>query len=97
MVAEVKMPALSPTMEEGKIVSWNKKEGDKIEVGDVLLEVETDKAVMEVEAQNKGVLGKILIDKDNIVAVYDTGSDLSIRILAPLGSEKGDTHKVFIP
>ena len=72
MVAEVKMPALSPTMEEGKIVSWNKKEGDKIDVGDVLLEVETDKAVMEVEAQNKGVLGKILIDKDNIVAVNKT-------------------------
>ena len=41
MVAEVKMPALSPTMEEGKIVSWNKKEGDKVDVGDVLLEVET--------------------------------------------------------
>ena len=72
MVAEVKMPALSPTMEEGKIVSWNKKEGDKIDVGDVLLEVETDKAVMEVEAQNKGVLGKILVATDNVVAVNKT-------------------------
>lgn len=72
MVAEVKMPALSPTMEEGKIVSWNKKEGDKIDVGDVLLEVETDKAVMEVEAQNKGVLGKILVATDNVVTVNKT-------------------------
>ena len=60
MVAEVKMPALSPTMTEGKIVSWNKNVGDKVETGDVILEIETDKAVMEVEAQSKGILGKIL-------------------------------------
>ena len=63
MVAEVKMPALSPTMEEGKIVSWQKKAGDKIEQGDVLLEVETDKAVMEVENQIKGTFGKIVSSK----------------------------------
>ena len=48
MVAEVQMPALSPTMTEGKIVSWNKKEGDAVAVGDVVLEVGTDKAIMEV-------------------------------------------------
>ena len=45
MVAEVQMPALSPTMTEGKIVSWNKKEGETIATGDVILEVETDKAI----------------------------------------------------
>ena len=72
MVSEVKMPALSPTMEEGKIVVWNKKEGDKIDVGDVLLEVETDKAIMEVEAQDKGVLGKIINQVDEIVKVNKT-------------------------
>ena len=72
MVAEVKMPALSPTMEEGKIVSWNKKEGDKVSLGDVLLEVETDKAVMEVEAQDSGVIGKILYKIDDVVKVNKT-------------------------
>ena len=66
------MPALSPTMEEGKIVSWNKKEGDKVALGDVLLEVETDKAVMEVEAQDAGVVGKILYKVDDIVKVNKT-------------------------
>ena len=69
MVAEVKMPALSPTMEEGKIISWNKKEGDKVEVGEVIFEVETDKAVMEVESQDKGVVGKIIYKEDEIVKV----------------------------
>lgn len=69
MVAEVQMPALSPTMTEGKIVSWSKKEGDAVAVGDVILEVETDKAVMEVESQNKGILGKILYNENEIVAV----------------------------
>ena len=69
MVAEVQMPALSPTMTEGKIVSWNKKEGETIATGDVILEVETDKAIMEVEAQTKGVLGKILCNADEVVSV----------------------------
>ena len=69
MVAEVKMPALSPTMEEGKIISWSKKEGDKVEVGEVIFEVETDKAVMEVESQDKGVVGKIIYKEDEIVKV----------------------------
>ena len=72
MVAEVQMPALSPTMTEGKIVSWNKNVGDKIEAGDVILEIETDKAVMEVEAQSKGVLGKILFELNQDVRVGDT-------------------------
>ena len=69
MVAEVRMPALSPTMEEGKIISWSKKEGDKVEVGEVIFEVETDKAVMEVESQDKGVVGKIFYKEDEVVKV----------------------------
>jgi pyruvate dehydrogenase E1 component beta subunit len=55
------MPALSPTMEQGKLTKWLKKEGDKIRSGDVLAEIETDKATMEVEAVDEGVLSQILI------------------------------------
>jgi len=55
------MPALSPTMTEGKIAKWMKSEGDKVESGDVLCEIETDKATMEVEAVDEGTLGKILV------------------------------------
>jgi pyruvate/2-oxoglutarate dehydrogenase complex dihydrolipoamide acyltransferase (E2) component len=55
------MPALSPTMTEGNIASWKVKEGDEFVAGDVLLEVETDKAQMDVEAQDDGVMAKILV------------------------------------
>ena len=55
------MPALSPTMEEGKLAKWLKKEGDKVKSGDVIAEIETDKATMEVEAVDEGTLGKILV------------------------------------
>eukprot|EP01132_Coremiostelium_polycephalum_P006997 gene6997-8648_t len=62
------MPALSPTMEEGKLSKWLKKEGDKVTSGDVLAEIETDKATMEVEAVDEGTIGKILIAEgtDNV-------------------------------
>src|SRR5579883_2591167 len=61
MPAKVLMPALSPTMTEGKIARWLKKEGEDVKSGDVLAEIETDKATMEVEAVDEGKLGKILI------------------------------------
>ena len=61
MPIEVLMPALSPTMEVGTIAKWLKNEGDKIKIGDVLAEIETDKATMELESIEEGVLGKILI------------------------------------
>lgn len=61
MPIEILMPALSPTMKEGNLAKWNKKEGDKIKAGDVIAEIETDKATMEVEAVDEGILGKILI------------------------------------
>ncbi len=61
MPVEVLMPALSPTMTEGKITRWLKKEGDSVKSGDVLAEIETDKATMEVEAVDEGTLGKILV------------------------------------
>src|SRR5579862_4565016 len=61
MTIKVLMPALSPTMTEGKIARWLKKEGDTVKAGQVLAEIETDKATMEVEAVDEGKLGKILI------------------------------------
>lgn len=61
MAVEILMPALSPTMEEGKLAKWLKKEGDTVTAGDVIAEIETDKATMEVEAVDEGVLGKILV------------------------------------
>ncbi|PZP54795.1 MAG: pyruvate dehydrogenase complex E1 component subunit beta [Micavibrio aeruginosavorus] len=61
MSVQVLMPALSPTMTEGNLARWIKKEGDKVKAGDVIAEIETDKATMEVEAVDEGILGKILI------------------------------------
>ena len=61
MATNILMPALSPTMTEGTLARWLKKEGDTIKAGDVIAEIETDKATMEVEAVDEGVLGKILI------------------------------------
>src|SRR5207244_10019165 len=61
MATKVVMEALSPTMEEGRLVKWNKNEGDQIKTGDVLAEVETDKAVMELVARGDGILRKRLI------------------------------------
>ena len=61
MATNILMPALSPTMTEGTLARWLKKEGDVIKAGDVLVEIETDKATMEVEAVDEGVLGKILV------------------------------------
>ena len=62
MPVEVVMPALSPTMEQGKIASWTVKEGDKVEAGDVLAEIETDKALVELEAAADGEVGKLVME-----------------------------------
>ncbi len=61
MPIEVLMPALSPTMEKGNLAKWLKKEGDSIKSGDIIAEIETDKATMEVEATDEGTMGKILV------------------------------------
>jgi len=61
MATNILMPALSPTMTEGTLARWLKKEGDSIKAGDVIAEIETDKATMEVEAVDEGILGKILV------------------------------------
>ena len=70
MPIEVLMPALSPTMEKGNIAKWLKKVGDSVKSGDIIAEIETDKATMEVEAADEGTLGKILVPEGtNNVAV----------------------------
>jgi len=61
MPIEILMPALSPTMTEGNLAKWHKKEGETVKSGDVLAEIETDKATMEVEAIDEGTLGKIVV------------------------------------
>src|SRR5687768_2854515 len=61
MAIELKMPALSPTMEEGTLAKWLVKEGDEVKSGDILAEIETDKATMEFEAVDEGTISKILV------------------------------------
>jgi pyruvate dehydrogenase E1 component beta subunit len=85
MPVDVLMPALSPTMEQGKLAKWLKNEGDKVKSGDVIAEIETDKATMEVEAVDEGILAKILIagGTDNvavntrIAVIAQDGEDVS--------------------
>nr|MEC9421895.1 biotin/lipoyl-containing protein [Pseudomonadota bacterium] len=61
MPINITMPALSPTMEEGNLAKWLVKEGDQVSAGDVIAEIETDKATMEVEAVDEGTVGKIVV------------------------------------
>src|SRR6266851_8797537 len=61
MPTNILMPALSPTMTEGRLAKWLKQEGDEVKAGDVLAEIETDKATMEVEAVDEGRMGKIVV------------------------------------
>ncbi|MFN8091448.1 MAG: pyruvate dehydrogenase complex dihydrolipoamide acetyltransferase [Vicinamibacteria bacterium] len=84
MITKVVLAKLSPTMEEGTIVKWNKKEGDAIKVGDVLAEIETDKANMEMEALGAGVLRKVLVPAGGkapigalIGVIADAGEDIA--------------------
>ena len=72
MPTQVLMPALSPTMEKGNLAKWLKSEGDKIKAGDVIAEIETDKATMEVEAVDEGTLGKILIPEGTADVAVNT-------------------------
>jgi pyruvate dehydrogenase E1 component beta subunit len=72
MPTEVLMPALSPTMEKGNLAKWLKKEGDTVRSGDVIAEIETDKATMEVEAVDEGTLGKILVPEGTADVAVNT-------------------------
>lgn len=76
------MPALSPTMSTGTIVKWLKKEGDEIQPGDAIAEIQTDKAVMTFEMEDEVVLAKILVSKprkESAVLIYSVTSFLRLR------------------
>ncbi|BAT60436.1 2-oxoisovalerate dehydrogenase subunit beta [Variibacter gotjawalensis] len=86
MPTEILMPALSPTMEKGNLSKWVKREGDKVKAGDVIAEIETDKATMEVEAVDEGTLGKILIAE----GTADVAVNTPIAVILGDGESAGD-------
>src|SRR5690348_10753113 len=90
MPTEVLMPALSPTMEKGNLAKWLKKEGDSIKSGDVIAEIETDKATMEVEAADEGTLGKILVPE----GTADVAVNTPIAVILGEGEDKASIKDV---
>src|SRR5215510_11620375 len=80
MATPILMPALSPTMEEGKLAKWHVKEGDTVKSGDILAEIETDKATMEFEAVDEGRIGKLLVPE---------GSE-GVKVNAPIATLLGE-------
>jgi pyruvate dehydrogenase E2 component (dihydrolipoamide acetyltransferase) len=100
MPINILMPALSPTMEKGNLAKWLKKEGDKVKSGDVIAEIETDKATMEVEAVDEGTIAKILVPEgtqdvpvNNVIAVLAAdGEDVKSASAGGAPSAKADPH-----
>src|SRR5881394_3186744 len=87
MPINILMPALSPTMEKGNLAKWLKKEGEKVKPGDVIAEIETDKATMEVEAVDEGTLAKIVVPEGT--------TDVPVnQLIAVLAGEGEDASKV---
>ena len=93
MPIQVLMPALSPTMEKGNLAKWLKKEGEPIKSGDVIAEIETDKATMEVEATDEGTLGKILIPE----GTADVAVNTPIAMILADGENAADLAKAPAP
>src|SRR3977135_3106743 len=93
MPIQVLMPALSPTMEKGNLSKWLKKEGESIKSGDVIAEIETDKATMEVEATDEGTLGKILIPE----GTADVAVNTPIATILADGENASDLGKAAAP
>src|SRR5512135_2308062 len=83
MPTNILMPALSPTMEKGNLARWLKKEGDKVKSGDVIAEIETDKATMEYEAVDEGMLAKIVVPE----GTQDVAVNSVIAVLAGEGED----------
>ena len=79
MATEILMPALSPTMEEGTLAKWLVREGDTVSSGDILAEIETDKATMEFEAVDEGIVGRILVAEGTTNVFARTINDLALR------------------
>ncbi len=107
MPINILMPALSPTMTEGTLAKWLKKSGDKVKAGDVIAEIETDKATMEVEAVDEGTIGKILIESGTanvavntpIAVLLEEGEDASAadKAPAPASAPKAEAKKEDAP
>src|SRR2546430_4810854 len=85
MPINILMPALSPTMEKGNLAKWLKKEGDAIKTGDVIAEIETDKATMEYEAVDDGVMAKIVVPEGT--------SDVPVHQLIAVMAQEGEDPK----
>jgi pyruvate dehydrogenase E2 component (dihydrolipoamide acetyltransferase) len=86
MPIEIRMPALSPTMEKGNLARWLKKEGERVKPGDVIAEIETDKAIMEYEAIDEGTLAKIVVPAGT--------ADVPVNQLIALLAGEGEDLKV---
>ncbi len=108
MPTPILMPALSPTMEQGKLAKWLKKEGDKVASGDAIAEIETDKATMEVEAVDEGVIGKIVVPEGTegvavntpIAFLLEEGEDASAiedKTPSPRPSPQGEREQAAAP
>ena len=105
MTIQVLMPALSPTMTEGNLAKWLKKEGDTVESGDVIAEIETDKATMEVEAVDEGVIGKILVAEGTqnvsvntpIAVLLEEGEDQSSIVIPSEAEESSGVKNIQDP
>ncbi|HJO86797.1 MAG TPA: biotin/lipoyl-containing protein, partial [Rhodospirillales bacterium] len=108
MANQVLMPALSPTMTEGMLAKWLKKEGDVVQSGDVLAEIETDKATMELEAVEDGILGKIIVAEGSegvavntpIAVIVDKGenaSNVEISALPPAAEASPEPEPEAVP
>src|SRR6058998_2337046 len=106
MPTNILMPALSPTMEKGKLAKWLKKEGDTVKSGDVIAEIETDKATMEVEAVDEGTIAKILVPEgtqdvpvnDVIAVLAGEGEDVKAAgAAAPAKAEAKPEAKTEAP
>ena len=99
MSVNILMPALSPTMEEGTLAKWLVKEGDKVQSGDLIAEIETDKATMEFEAVDEGIIGKLLVSEGSegvkvnspIAIILDDGEELKVSETADLVVETEQT------
>jgi len=93
MPVNITMPALSPTMEEGTLAKWHVKQGDRVSAGDVIAEIETDKATMEVEAVDEGTIGRILVEE----GAENVKVNAVIAVLLEEGESEGDIGDVGAP
>src|SRR5690242_17598418 len=104
MSINITMPALSPTMEEGKLAKWHVKEGDSVSSGDVIAEIETDKATMEVEAVDEGKIGKIVVPEgtdnvkvNSVIAVLLQEGESAADVKAPAPAAKAPSPGATAP